>query len=123
MALPENRPVDRVYLTSYMADLSTASSAFVTSPVRGYVKKIRGELYNAITVADAVVTAEINGTAITGVSITVANAGSAAGDTYSDEPTSLSTSFVNIGDSLEIVSDGASTTTAPMNWVWEIDPV
>jgi hypothetical protein len=123
MALPENRPVDRVYVSAYMADVSTASSAFVTSPVRGYVKKIRGELYNAITVADANITAEINGTAVTGIAIVVATAGSAAGDTYADEPTSLSTSFVNPGDSLEIVSDGGSTTTAPMTWTWEIDPV
>lgn len=123
MALAESPPIDRVYLNAYMADVSAASSAFVTSPVRGYVKKIRGELYSAITVADAIVTAEINGTAITGISITVANSGSAPGDSYSDTPTSLSTSFVNPGDSLEIVSDGASSTTAPMMWTWEIDPV
>ena len=123
MALFEPVPHDRVYLTSYMADVSTASSAFVTSPVRGYVKRIRGELYAAITGTNSVVTAEINGTAITGVSITITQSGSAAGDSFSDEPTSLSTSFVNPGDSLEIVSDGASSTTAPMMWVWEIDPI
>lgn len=123
MALPEPKPLDRVYLSAYMADVSTASSTFVTSPVRGYVKKIRGELFNAITGADSVITAEINGTAITGISITVANSGSAAGDTYSDEPTSLSTSFVNPGDSLEIISSGASSTTAPMTWTWEIEVV
>jgi hypothetical protein len=123
MALPENRPFDRVYLSAYMADVSTASSAFVTSPVRGYVKRIRGELFNAITGADSTITAEINGTAITGISIVVANSGSAAGDTYSDTPTSLTTSFVNPGDSLEVISNGNSSTAAPMTWVWEIEVV
>ena len=123
MALPENRPFDRVYLTSYMADVSAASSAFVTSPVRGYVKRIRGDTYAAVTGAPAVVTAEINGTAITGISISVTDSGAAAGDSYSDEPTSLSTSFVNPGDSLEIVSDGASSTTCPVMWTWEIEVI
>lgn len=123
MALPENKPLDRVYLTAYMTDVSAASSAFVQSPVRGYVKKLRGELHGQITGADSIVTAEINNTAITGISITVANSGSAAGDSYSDEPTSLSTSFVNPGDSLEVVSDGASSTAAAMTWLWEIEVV
>src|SRR3990167_8159413 len=123
MALPEPKPIDRVYLTAYMTDVSTASSAWVTCPVRGYVKALRGELHAAITGADSVVTAEINGTAITGISITVANSGSAAGDSYSDVQTSLSTSFVNPGDSLEIVSDGASSTTVAMNWTWEIEVI
>lgn len=123
MALYEPIPHDRVFLCAHMTDVSAASSACVQSPVRGYVKKIRGELNSAITGADAVITAEINNTAITGISITVANASSAVGDSYSDTPTSLTTSFVNPGDTLEIVSDGASSTTASMSWVWEIDPI
>jgi hypothetical protein len=123
MALPEPKPFDRVYVSAYMADVSAASSAFVASPVRGYVKSLRGELYNAITGADSTVTAEINNTAITGISITVVNTSSAAGDSYVDYPTSLSTSFVNPGDSLEVVSNGNSSTTAPMTWLWEIEVV
>jgi hypothetical protein len=123
MALPQNQPLDRVYLSAYMADVSAASSAWVASPVRGYIKRIRGILHGAITGADSTITAEINGTAITGISITVANTSSAAGDSYSDEPTALSTSFVNPGDDIEIISNGNSSTTMPMSWTVEIEVV
>ena len=113
MALQENTPFDEIYLTTSLADLSTASSAFVVSPVRGRIRKAWSVIANAITGADAVWTMEINGTAITGVSVTVANSGSAAGDVDSDEPTSETTNRVIPGDAIEFVSDGASSTACP----------
>ena len=122
MALPENRPLDRVWVSSYMADVSTASSSFAVSPVRGYVKKIRGVGYVQVTGSDSTVTAEINGTAVTGISIVI-DTDATVGTDVEDVPTSNATSFVNPGDVLEIVSDGASSTTSPMMWYWEIEVV
>ena len=113
MALQENRPIDEIYLTAYLADISTASSTFVACPVRGRIVKAYSTIHAAITGADAVWTLEVNNTAVTGVSVTVANSGSAAGDVDSDTPTSATTSLVNPGDRIEFVSDGASSTTSP----------
>ena len=123
MALPTPKPLDRVYVSAHMTDLSTASSAFVVSPVRGYIKKAWSVIYNSISGADSVWTMKINGTAITGVSVTVANAGSAGGDMDTGAPTSLTTSFVNENDRIEFVSDGASSTTCATTFTAEIEVV
>jgi hypothetical protein len=112
MALPVNRPLTEVALSAYMADLSTASSAFIVAPFRGKITRVYSVIYNAITSADAVWTVEINNTAVTGISVTVANSGSAAGDVDEGAPTG-SNHFVNEGDRIEFVSDGASSTTCP----------
>lgn len=112
MPLPENAPLTQAALTAYMADLSTASSAFVVCPWRGKIVKCYSSIYNAITGANSVWTVEVNGTAVTGISVTVANSGSAAGDVDSGEPTG-SNHYVNPGDVIEFVSDGASSTTCP----------
>lgn len=121
MALQENQTIDRVYLSANLVDISTASSAFVVSPVRGRIVKAWSVIYGAITSADAVWTMEINGTAITGVSVTVANSGSAAGDVDSGTPTSETTNRVNPGDTIEFVSDGASSTAIAATFVVAID--
>lgn len=111
MALPVPRPLTEAYVSAYMADLSTASSAFCVAPCRGKLMRAYSVIANAITSADAVWTLEINGTAVTGISVTVANSGSAAGDMDSDEPTAET--YVNEGDVIEFVSDGASSTACP----------
>jgi hypothetical protein len=113
MALPENRPLSEAAVSCYMADLSTPGSAFVVAPFRGTIKRAHSVIYNAITVANSVWTMEINNVAVTGVSVTVTQSGSAAGDVDSGTPTSLATSRVNEGDRIEFVSDGGSTTTCP----------
>jgi hypothetical protein len=121
LALPENRPLSEVAVSAYMADLSTASSAFVVAPCRGRIVRAYSTIYNAITVANSIWTMEINGTAITGVSVTVAFSGSAAGDVDPGTPPGLSTTYVNEGDVIEFVSDGGSTTTAPTMFVAVIE--
>jgi hypothetical protein len=105
MALPENRPLSEAAVSAYLADVSTASSTFVVSPWR--------------TGANAVWTMEINGTAVTGVSVTITQSGSAAGDVDSGEPTAVT--YVNEGDSIEFISDGASSTTAPATFTAVIE--
>lgn len=111
MALSENPPLDETTVFAYLADVSTASSAFVSSPVRGFIRIARSNIYNAITGADCNWTMEINGTAVTGSATVITQSGSAAGDMDSCEPTAAH--FVEVGDVIEFISDGASSTTTP----------
>lgn len=109
MALPANRPLTEGVVTVTMADLSTASSAFVASPWRGRIVRYYSCIQNAITTADGSVSLEINGTAVTGSTITVTQSGSAAGDVDSATPTAAN--YVNEGDTIEIITTGACDTT------------
>lgn len=111
---PGTRPLADKYLTAYLADVSTASSAFVAVPAQGELIGIMSALYTAITSADAAITVEINGTAVTGAALTITQSGSAAGDVDSDFD--FSPVAVKEGDVIEFISDGGSSTTAPMNF-------
>lgn len=96
-------------LTVQLADLSTASDAWVVVPVGGTVAKIYTVIDAAITTADANLTFKINATTITSSGITVTQSGSAAGDVDSSTPSALNT--VVAGDKLRVTTDGASDTT------------
>lgn len=112
MALTVNHPLlKEVRVYAYMADVSTAGSAFVASPIRGKIVKMGSTIYAAITSADSAITTEINGTAVTGGSWTIANASSAPGDLDTAVPTAANQ--VNEDDVIEFISDGASSTTSP----------
>lgn len=113
MALPENRSISEISVDAYMADLSTASSAFAVAPCRGRVTRVKSVIYAAITGANAGWTVEINGVAVTGLSATVTQSGSAAGDVDEATTNSYTTNAVNEGDTIEFVSDGLSSTTCP----------
>ncbi len=101
-------------------DVSTASSAYVASPVAGLVTGMRTVLHSAITGADAVVIGKINGVNMGSSSLTVAFSGSAAGDRDASTPNSSNT--VAIGDALEVNSDGASSTAAKLTCTFLISP-
>ena len=91
-----------------ITDLSTSGSTFVVCPFAGTISKIYSTIKNSISVADAALTFELDGTAITGGAITVAYDGSAAGDVDSATPTANNT--VTAGQAIEIITDGSSTT-------------
>lgn len=112
MALPVPRSISETAVSAHLADISAASSTFVVAPFRGRIVRCYSVIHGAISGADAVWTVKINGVAVTGISVTVANSGSAAGDVDVGLPTVVSTSYVNEGDVIEFVSDGASSTTA-----------
>jgi hypothetical protein len=114
VALPVNRPlnIERVY--AYLADQSTASTAYARAPVNGAIVEIGVINYAAVTTAPNVLTAAINGTAITGISISSTNSGAAAGDTYTDEPSGTAQNrTVTEGDKISFISDGAGSGTVP----------
>lgn len=96
----------KVYLTAQIEDISTPSQTYVVSPVSGTITKIYSVLNGAITTANAILTPKINGTAITNASITIAHAGSIAGEIDFSIPTALNT--VETGQAIEIETDGGS---------------
>ena len=104
---------NRVTLNVSIPDISTAGSYYVANPLVGDIYKIYVVLDNAITVADAIVTAEIGGVAVTGSSITCAYSGSAAGSVFSSTPSGANT--VTAGGAIEIITDGGSTTACRAN--------
>ena len=81
------RTLNDYFLTAKITDISTAGSTFVAVPDGGRIIKIFSCIKNAITTADAGLSFELGGTAITNGGITVTQSGSAAGDVDSSEPT------------------------------------
>jgi hypothetical protein len=99
---------NRITLFTQFTDISTASSEWVASPMAGKVIAIYITLHNGITGSNDIVTAEINGVPLSGLSITITQAGSAAGSTFSGTPSGNNT--IAAGQALEIISNGASGT-------------
>ena len=99
----------QIYLTVEMADVSTASTVYLPSPVAGTITKIQTIINGAIDTADAVITAKIGSTNITGGAITIATADSAAGDINSATPSAANT--VAVGSNINFTTNGASTNT------------
>ena len=102
------RTLNDYFLTAKITDISTAGSTFVAVPDGGRIIKIFSCIKNAITTADAALTFELGGTAITNGDITVTQSGSAAGDVDSSEPTAANS--VEEGDAIEMITDGSSAT-------------
>ena len=74
------RTLNDYFLTAKITNISTAGSTFVAVPDGGKIIKILTSIKNAITTADAALSFEIGGTAVTGGGITITQSGSAAGD-------------------------------------------
>jgi len=106
------RTLNDYFLTAKVTDISTAGSTFVAVPDGGNIVKIITTIKNAITTADAAITFEIGGTAVTNGAITVTQSGSAAGDVDTSVPTAANR--VEEDGTIEIISDGSSATACEM---------
>lgn len=100
-------PLNWYTLNGELADVSAASQLRFTVPRAGYLRKVSTTIGGAITGADSVITVSHNNTALT-PTITIANSGSAEGDSDSGDYYRP----VNAGDWIEVATDGASSTTA-----------
>jgi hypothetical protein len=114
----DSQSLKKVYITTSIADISTAGQIYVVSPVAGTISKIYSVINGAIATANAVLTPKIGGTAITDGAITVAFSGSAAGDVDSSTPSALNT--ITAGAAIEIETNGASTNTVEVVLTIEI---
>lgn len=101
--------LNQFVLHGEIVDISTAGSSWVVSPYAGTIEKIYTVIDGAITGADAAITFEIDGTAVTDAGITIANSGSGAGDVDSSTPSAKNS--VDAGQAIEIITDGGSTNT------------
>jgi hypothetical protein len=97
-------------ITCTIQDISNPSSVFIVPGIAGKIVDIHVALNGAITVADSIVTAKINTVPVTGISITAAYSGSAAGSVFSGTATALNTFLAD--DAIEIITNGGSSTSA-----------
>lgn len=103
-------------VTLKISDVSTAGQTYFYAPFAGTVTKVTSVLNGAIGTADATLTVKTQaGTAGT---ITIANAGSAAGDI--DSLTVASNGAVTAGSLIEVETDGASTNAVEVDLTVEI---
>ena len=107
------RTLNDYFLTSKITTISTAGSTFVPVPDGGTIIKIFTAIKNAISSANAALTFEIGGVAVTGGAITVTQSGSAAGDVDTAEPTAAND--VSEDGTIEMITDGASSGTKKLN--------
>tara|TARA_R100001244_G_scaffold26816_1_gene26691 strand:+ start:81 stop:428 length:348 start_codon:yes stop_codon:yes gene_type:complete len=99
------RTLNDYFITVKMTTINTAGSVYVPVPDGGRVIKIQSVIDGAFITSDTVITSKINGTAITGGTITITQSGSAAGDVDSCEPTGANTCSED--DYIELATDGA----------------
>lgn len=99
-------------VVALIADVSTAETIYLWLP-KCRVTKIWSVLTGTIDTAAAVITAYKNAVAITGGVITIAHAGSAAGDIDFCQPTALN-EFDGVNDYLKIINGGASGQVFPV---------
>lgn len=120
MAYPYIPDERNVFITAYLADVSTAGQIYVAPGFNGRIVNATSALNAAIGTADAVLTLKIGGTAVTGGTITITQSGSAAGDVDSCVPSALN-SFTST-QAIEIETNGASTNTVAVQITLELAP-
>ena len=101
--------LDEYAVYTCIVDISTAQSDWIVAPHAGAITDIWTVIDGAIGTADADITLELAGTLVTGSTVTVATASSAAGDV--DTATATAANTVAAGDAIEVITDGASTNT------------
>lgn len=120
MGYPVQLPLTWKPMTVRFTDVSAPGSVWVHPGFRGKIRKLSSVLHGAITGADSVITVEIGGTAVTGATLTIANASSAAGDVDTATPTALN-SFTE-DQPIEVITSGASSTTAILEVTLWLEP-
>ena len=118
---PSPPPAHHKFITVQLANVSTASSAWVVPGFRGKIKKAWVTINGAIGTANAVLTLKIGGTAVTGGVLTVVQSGSAAGDVASAIPSAANTFTPD--QAIEVATNGASTNTIIGVITLQVEPV
>jgi hypothetical protein len=98
-----------------IADLSAEATYYVVMPHAGKVKKIWSVIDGAVSTADVTLTCNIGATPITTGVVTIATAGSAAGDVDSATPTAANT--VTAGAAINCVVTGGGSGGSPRGHV------
>ena len=107
-------------VTVPIGDISTAGSVWAVPGIAGTIVKISNVIDTTITTANAGLTFEIGGTAVTGAAITIAFSGSLPGDVDSSAPSALN--VITASEAIEIVKDGLSSVASEGVVTFEILP-
>ena len=107
-------------VTVAIGDISTAGSVFAVPGVAGTIVKISNVIDTTITTANAGLTFEIGGVAVTDAGITIAFSGSLPGDVDQSTPSALN--VITASEAIEIVKDGLSTVASNGVVTFEILP-
>jgi hypothetical protein len=109
MALPRNSQLGETLAVAHMADITTGTPAgYTTATRKGRIISIKAAAQGTLAGSDTVLTVSINGTNITGGTITL-TAG-AAGSGYATDLSAVrdGTNLVSEGDKIKFLSDGGS---------------
>ena len=104
------RTLNDYFINGRIADLSTAGQVYLPCPDGGQIVGLYATLNNAITSANATLTVK---TALgTLGTLTITQAGSAAGSTFSGDFTGIEANgAIPTGGYIEVETDGGSSTT------------
>jgi hypothetical protein len=100
-----------ISLNCYLSNAANAEDAWVVSPLAGDITAIWSVIYDACD-GNTTITPSIAGVNITDGAISIAAAGSAAGDVDSATPSAANT--VSAGQAIRFLSDGGATTALPL---------
>ena len=109
----------RVFVPVRVATLVGTNVYRQLSIYAGRIVKIWSVIEGVLTTGDATLTAKINGVAVTTGVITITQAGSAAGDKDSCDPTAAN--YVAVGDELSETVGGTNATASVANVLFEIE--
>lgn len=120
MALPKVHRFTNKRLMGSVASVSSTSLIYLPSPISGQVIEVGAVLGSVASTADATVTTNINGTAITTGVVTITQSGSAAGNLFTANPTAARS--VVEGDIIGFVFSGTGTVGGPVVVYADIRP-
>lgn len=107
-------------VTVPIGDVSSAGSVWAVPGIAGTIVGISSVIDTTITTADAGLTFEIGGTAVTDAAITIAFSGSLPGTVDQSTPSALN--VITASEAIEIVKDGGSTVASNGVVTFEILP-
>lgn len=119
MARPRPLSLSQRVMTVTISDVSTAGQVYLPTGFTGKIVHAYSALGGAISGADAGLTLKIDGVAVTGGTITIANASSAAGDIDSCTPSGAN--YFTPESNIEVETDGASTGAVPVTVTLVVD--
>jgi hypothetical protein len=120
MALPVNHPFNNIIVSGTTTDVTNGKTAAMRAPCRGKIVKISATLGAASATADATATTSIAGTAVTNGVLTLTQASSAAGTTFTVVPSGANT--CNEDDAITIAQTGSGTAGGFVTYQVEIRP-
>lgn len=113
MPLQQTHPLQEVEVYGQLASVvANAAALSMHAPFQGRIIKVGAVIGGATTTADATLTTNVAGTAITGGVVTVVQSGSAAGSTFTAVPTAANT--CNEDDPINVVVTGTGTGGGPV---------